>query len=281
MFTIFGSPRSGTTLLAAMIDLHPELMVPPETDFIVPTAFLVDRIGDPDTLRRLVAETIVHARGFPQLAPFISADEVRACVAAAEPDLFAIVSAIYARIARNAQVKEAGDKSPNDLRFARILEKCGYFERGMKVLHIVRDARAVTESLHRLNWPNADDPVQFARTWVHANMLLNVAMRDRPDYLLVRYEDLVSAPERIARRICAHLGVRFDPAMLQVAGRGANYDLTTPKHEKLARPISTDWILAWRRLDAAIIDEVEWIAREGLVRFGYLAGPIGDSGQAA
>ena len=32
---IVGSPRSGTTLLRAMFDSHPELAIPPESYFVV------------------------------------------------------------------------------------------------------------------------------------------------------------------------------------------------------------------------------------------------------
>ncbi|QHW31542.1 sulfotransferase [Paenibacillus rhizovicinus] len=35
MFIIFGSPRSGTTLLSSVLDAHDDIVVPDETDFIV------------------------------------------------------------------------------------------------------------------------------------------------------------------------------------------------------------------------------------------------------
>jgi hypothetical protein len=270
MFSIFGSPRSGTTLLASILDMHSEVIVPPETDFIIPAAFLADRIGDPAILRSMVADIIVHANGFAALSKFISAEEARDSVLAAEPDLYAMVDAVFARIAANAGVRIAGDKSPNDLRFARMLEKRGYFSRGMKVVHLVRDVRGVVESLARMNWRGADDPIQFARTWNHANMSLAVGLEGRPEYLRVRYEDLAKRPEEAACAICHHLGLKFEPSMLAEEGRGAKYPFSDPAHQRLRLPISGQWTEAWReRLPPQQIMKIEQIAGEGLAHFGY------------
>jgi hypothetical protein len=46
MLFVFGSPRSGTTLLAQILNSHPEIVVPHETDFIIPFVFVFDRIPD-------------------------------------------------------------------------------------------------------------------------------------------------------------------------------------------------------------------------------------------
>ena len=40
MFIIFGSPRSGTTLLASSLDQNDQLVVLDESDFIIPMASL-------------------------------------------------------------------------------------------------------------------------------------------------------------------------------------------------------------------------------------------------
>jgi len=46
MFVVFGSPRSGTTLLAATLNQNDNIIIPDETDFIIPLAFLLKTVKD-------------------------------------------------------------------------------------------------------------------------------------------------------------------------------------------------------------------------------------------
>src|SRR5438045_9448707 len=46
---VVGCPRSGTSLLAVMLDSHPEVAVPPETTFLGPVAWLY---GSSEVVRR-------------------------------------------------------------------------------------------------------------------------------------------------------------------------------------------------------------------------------------
>src|SRR5215472_19197045 len=59
MPVIVGCPRSGTSLLAVMLDSHPEIAVPPETSFVGAVAGLH---GDSADLRRVFFETVTTDR---------------------------------------------------------------------------------------------------------------------------------------------------------------------------------------------------------------------------
>jgi hypothetical protein len=116
MFFIFGSPRSGTTLLAQSLNAHTSVVVPNETDFVIPLAFLCDRVRDPAVGRELVATAIVSGAAFERsIGKFLTDTEVRECVHDAAYAVSAIIERIYARIAEKAGKRIAGDKSPNDL----------------------------------------------------------------------------------------------------------------------------------------------------------------------
>jgi hypothetical protein len=60
-FFIFGSPRSGTTLLCASLELNDKIVVPDETDFVVPMGFIFDRVKDVAVGRDLIASLIVSS----------------------------------------------------------------------------------------------------------------------------------------------------------------------------------------------------------------------------
>ena len=53
MFVVYGMPRSGTTLVAQVLNAHSGLLVPDETDFMVPAAHAFRLVESPDLGRRL------------------------------------------------------------------------------------------------------------------------------------------------------------------------------------------------------------------------------------
>jgi hypothetical protein len=58
---VVGFPRSGTTLLQAIIGSHPRIASPPEMHYLRRVAALADYWGDltdDDVLRRVIAETL-------------------------------------------------------------------------------------------------------------------------------------------------------------------------------------------------------------------------------
>jgi hypothetical protein len=61
-------------------------------------------------------------------------------------------------------------------------------------------------------------------------------MRHSPQYLPVRYEQLVAVPEQELRRICAFVGEEYSPAMLM-----PNWDPTAdrPWYRRAEEPVTT------------------------------------------
>ncbi len=271
MFIIFGSPRSGTTLLASSLDQGDDLVVPHETDFIIPLAFLVDRVKDPVKGRLLVADMIVSTEGFTEsLGKYLSRADVSKCVASASYTVPSILEGIYAKVARAAKRKIAGDKSPNDVAYARMLIKNGLPRSGIKIIHIVRDVRDVLLSLNEVqpqDW--SDIRSYFPRLWSYSNLLLHDTYRNRANYFFVRYEDLVNEPEVAFRGMAKFLGVRFREKMLDAATRGAKYEHMA-HHRNLAQPIAQrrgNWREA---MSPGLKTRCVVQAREALARFGYM-----------
>lgn len=271
MFFVFGMPRSGTTLLAQCLNAHPDLVLPHETDFIIPMAFLFDRIHARERGRSMVADLIVHSQGFAgSLGEYLTPDEVREAVHEGEHHPARLLERLYARVARAAGARLAGDKSPNDLNFLRMLDKTGGLAPEFPVIHLVRDVRDAMASLQRTGWlPAAAD--YFPRFWCSHNLYLHALRKHDPSrYLLVRYEDLVADPARELGRACDLLGVPFDEAMLAPGRRHPRYQ-GQAVHARLYDPISNDSVGAYRR---TLDDEVQAAclaqAREGLAAFGYL-----------
>lgn len=271
MFIIFGSPRSGTTLLASSLDQSDDLVVPHETDFIIPMSFIVDRVKDPAKGRPLIADMIVSTDGFPQsLGQYLSRTDIVQCIGAAAYTLPAMLEAIYARIAKVARRKEAGDKSPNDLAYVRMLIKHGMPRSGIKVIHIVRDVRDVLLSLNEVqpqDWVEIRS--YFPRLWSYSNLLLHDTYRHRDNYFFIRYEDLVNDPENTFRAMAKFLGVPYREKILDAAARSAKYE-HMGHHRNLTQPILQrrgNWREA---MSPGLKSRCVVQAREALARFGYV-----------
>ena len=277
MFVILGSMRSGTTLLAQCLNAHPDLVVPDETDFLIPTAFLVDRIADEAQGKALVTELVVGSKRYAEsIGRFLDPASVRRVIDGAPYDLVGLVSALYDEIARVAGARVAGDKSPNDLQFARILLDNGFFD-GVKAVHIVRDVRDVMVSMHRLGWiPRLK--YGYPRFWSADNVFLANRLSVVPEhYHLVRYEDLVADPARELAGVCAYLGVDVDPGITDAERRRvASQHPDLPHHTRTFGPIDAGDVGAWRReFDDVALAHAERLGAEGLARFGY---PLGRGG---
>lgn len=271
MFFIFGMPRSGTTLLARMLNAHRDVLVPHETDFIVPMAFLMDRIPDARVGRPLLTRLICSTSGFKaSLGEWLTVDDVTACVEQAEYHPPAVLDSLYSTMAARAGKRLAGDKSPNDLNFIRILDKTGVTHARTRIIHIVRDVRDVMVSLHRTGWVQDLDR-WFPRQWANQNLYLQEQLADQDRYFFLRYEDLVADPRGNAVDLCEWLGLPWDERMLDNQARGhARYESMT-QHSRLALGVDRAAIGQYQS-EATPEQVAQWAmqAQEALERFGYI-----------
>jgi hypothetical protein len=269
MFFVFGSPRSGTTLLAQCLSAHPDVIVPDETDIIIPTAFMFDRLADPLIRRDVLKKFIVNTSRFPtSIGEFLSPAQVADIVDShsERPDEF--FEALYAAIADRAGARIAGDKSPNDLLFLRMLFKVGAISPKAKIIHIVRDVRDVVSSIGISKMTDAPER-WFPRFWGTSNLYLWDLYHQSEQYRLVRYEEFVRAPDQTLQGLCAHLGLEYQRQMLNPDLRHSRYR-TMVQHGKLFESISDKYVGAYRSvLPAPIIVVCETHAAEAIRTFGY------------
>jgi hypothetical protein len=76
-------------------------------------------------------------------------------------------------------------------------------------------------------------------------------------YLELRYEDLVTEPERVLRRVCEHASLSWEPAMLDHTG--VSEVAKMPEHRNIAQPPTPglrDWRSQMSREDALAFEQV-------------------------
>lgn len=267
-------PRSGTTLLRVLLDSHPDLAVPHETNFVRPLWW--GRVGFGDLRdaanRRRAAEAVFNARGTRDARlrdDRLTRAEAVARVAAAPPTLGSVIGACFALYAETQGKPRWGDKRPAYSGFIGPL-----FELfpDAQYVNVVRDQRGAIASQLGMSW---DPPaVRFATAtarWEGAiERTDHFAGRLRPDQLLdVRYEDLVADPVPVLERICAFANLRADAVGAMIAAEDRER-VRGRVFEEVNEPVTTASVERWReRLTPAQVALVEQATAPLLERFGY------------
>ena len=146
----------------------------------------------------------------------------------------------------------------------------------VKFIHLVRDPRAVVRSAN--NFPRLpNDTVINATNWRHfmeeGHKRLVESVPSAQRYTL-RYEDLTSDPESVARKICQFINEPFDACMLDFHENAtSNMPSSIDRlggDRKVTRPVYADKQVKWRTdLSEHEIKMVEFICKGYMKSFGY------------
>ena len=266
-FFALGFQRSGTTMLRLILNSHSKISVPHETFFIhqydrlASLGSLDDRAVRARILNEIAADRFVVEGSFMTAAGRDAAME--------ETTFAAMTARLFEAYAAREGKTIWGDKTPSYEPRASLL---AHMFPEARFVHIVRDIRAVAASTKQLSWGTRDVET-LAIDWNLATLTANRIGRLLGDrYMMFRYEDLVTEPVGVVQRICAHLDVPFEAAMLEFHRDAQAHTPETAKrwHQNSMRAPDPAKIDEWRKLlSAAEISLIEGRAGNTLSRFGY------------
>ena len=248
---IVGVARSGTTLLAAMLSAHSRLDCGPESRFFARYPHLDAgtraRLLDPVTWPRPAVDFIASLRnqGHAVNELFgLTLAQIDAYLAGQPPSLAAMLTALTALHAQAAGKARWMEKTPRHLLMTDALWR---HWPAARVIRIVRDPRDVALSLARM--PFAKDSVVGNLVRVdHDDRISRERIETDPRAMTLRYEDLVTQPERELRRVCEFLGEEYEPGMLDARASAAS---VAAAHEwwkeGVSGPLHSDSIGRWER----------------------------------
>ncbi len=278
-FFIIGSGRNGSTLLAAMLNKHPALLVPPEQFFLhmsiikyklfnfLPWEELVKIVlGEAADSRRSVRWDLRVNDLFDRLYRLPTQQRT----------LRRLIDEIFVAYGRQKgkTFELWGDKSPlTTYRFNYIFP----VYRDARFVFLLRDGRDVVSSYIQ---GSAQEFQQFA-SLRHAAWLWNLSIRhwDRicrevPEARrhFLTYEQLVTDPEKTLTALVRFLGFDFHPDMLNFQDQASRLGVETMRmHQNLRRPLNPASIGKWReRLSREQQAELMPLIEKNLRRFGYL-----------
>ena len=203
--------RSGTTLLRAMFDSHPDMAVPPESHFLVTMGL---RRRRHERGRGLEADRFVRdlmkEYGFRRWA--LDPETVRVRLIETQAATYAQamreVFTLYAE--RHGKTRYA-EKTPMNVMHIPFLARA--FPEA-RFIHMIRDGRDVA-----LSYLDTDFGVDsLGESAIYWRRFVRKGRRDGRRlggrYREIRYEDLLSDPEAVLRSLCTFVELPYDPVML-------------------------------------------------------------------
>jgi hypothetical protein len=268
---IVGMPRSGTTLLAAMLNSHPDIAIVPELHYFTQhwvtcrTALEPGGIGAAALIDEL-AQTATF--GDLKLTP-AEIDRIRQSLRRPGVTHRGVYRAFLDVYAERRGKSVVGEKTPPYLLRLPLISS---FFTAARYICIVRDPRGVSLSWQRARWRGgATYHALLWRRYYRAAQRYRAAIGQ--DFLLVRYEQLLEDPRGVLSRCCAFLGTPFDERMLTFhEGEGRNFDPERePWKRKATTPLDPANAETWRtQLPAADIAVIELITARLLRAAGYV-----------
>lgn len=242
---IVGAPRSGTTMLAVLLDRHSRISIPPETNFFsefLPQISTCDESSQEDKVQAALSFRRIQDLEIPK-------KELLKRFGMYENDFPSLFRAILEAYSARQGKQRAGEKSPKHIEHVPTLLQA--FPKA-KIVLIVRDGRDVVRSLLKVAWAEPGNPRRFGLFCIEWNRYVDLVRKYRQEFsstqlFVIKYEDILRQPEDKIREICQFIGEKFEAQQLN-AGKTST---TVPGWEmdwkgKASQMLDPKRIEAWR-----------------------------------
>ena len=272
---LLGTERSGSNLLRLLLDAHPRIAIPHPPHvvrYFSPLAAGYGDLADDRNLRALVGDILRLVR--VHINPWGVPLDVERLVREAHPrSVFGVYCALQDQYLAHTGKARWGCKSTFMIDHVEdILARTP----DARLILLVRDPRDVAASSRRSVF-STFHPWYTARLWRgHQETGLRWAERlaeeGKDNLRILRYEDLVAAPEAELRALCDWLGEAFAPEMLRFfEGKEARQSAALAESwANTGKPVDAGSVARFRaELTERELQLVEREARGPLRRLGY------------
>ena len=217
---IVGMPRSGTTLLSAILNSHSQIAITPETHFCPKylntlsqassqgrqtwekaiysfiMSYEISQFNFPHQVKEQLFEKFVHGK-------------------TTVPDIFSTLLQTFAKIHSKSIW---GEKTPRHLEYVSLLKD---WYPDANFVCVIRDPRDCSLSLSQVSWSKANIVSHALRWRNYASLSTRYQKYYCKNYYEVLYEDLIRFPSLTVSSLCHWLDIKFEPEMIHLYNKSA------------------------------------------------------------
>ncbi|MCA0894913.1 sulfotransferase family protein [Microbulbifer agarilyticus] len=268
---IVGPPRSGTSLLSAIIGSHSRIACGPETDLF--RALPIKRARSLAQSSNRITKTIEqldeirYPDGRSLASHFgLSNEHLRKQLDTRTDFVKAVYAAIPEAFAEVQGKQRWAEKTPRHLFYVDTIR--ALFP-DAKIIRIIRDPRDSIPSVIKNIGLSTSYIAEFYR-WMGVYMKSSKFFAQDANSITVRYEDLVTDPAEKVSEICQFIGEEFEPQMLERKGAELVRVASETWKSDIDKKISADNIYGWKsKMDPDVAIAASLICSEALSELGY------------
>ena len=280
---IVGCPRSGTTILASILNRHSQIASATETHFF---NFISKNNYDWKNFNLTIFKQLLEESRIADFTNLVQAkesdlvekfanynmDQSQSILAIDEFHKKQVFDILMNTLLEKRNKTRFCEKTPQHLNNVQEILKL-YPQ--AKFIHLIRDGRDTVNSLLKMPW-RPGGLVNNARFWIQYIKLSQELHKQAGDLsgnlLTIRYEDLLNNPKQILEQICEFIGEKFEPKMLKESQ--ADIEIFSPwestwKH-KSSQDLDSSRIGAWSK-ELSIDDQVilNYLLKKPLKELSY------------
>ena len=279
---IVGMSRSGTTLLSRILNSCDEVYILEETHFVREYVNKFPEVINDNEMERIVNKFItIQKKGIygaekPEQCVSVI-DDIREKLFENRYVLIDLIKCLFSYEARKRNKKIVGDQTPNHVFYIDYI--VNNFE-NVRIINMVRDPRAVIASQkykHLMAKSHNQPKYEVIRTRINYHPItqsilwkrsVKSALRGLKRYkniINVKYEDLVSDPEKEIKRITQFIGIEYQDKMLNVDVGGTS-NIERKKKNGFDKYLMRAWT---KKLNPTEIFITEKICKNEALQLGY------------
>lgn len=267
---IIGTGRCGTTLLASMLNCHPNIAAPPESFFWNTFSNLLSYYGDlkdSSNMHRFI-DDVLRIPHISVWSPKVTKDQILENLGSPTPcGVYRSLMTSWCRL--NGKSRWA-EHTPHNIFYWKEINEC---MPNTKVIHIVRDGRDVALSYINARF-GPKTIYSAAKHWSHCLSKIEIIKSSihKERFHELRYEELIEKPEHSLSAVCEFLNERYLPEMLDFYKNPVHYEINVydKEHINISKPLMKENISRWQRnMSKQDIRIFESIGSSELNGFGY------------
>ncbi len=273
---IAGPPRSGTTMLELIVSAHSEVTITPETHFIqkvLRKKYLVPACLSPEKLAA-IKQAMQNDKKLNSW-PCFDVNKFFARADFSAPTLSELLDALFLAF---ASANQSGSRYLGNKKglyadgFGPYIKR---LHKDARFIFIVRDPRDVVRSI--VKNLAARELQNAAFTCCRREYYISWLQKKYPeDVMVIRYEDLVTEPEEICRRLTVFLGLEYEAGMISFYEKNRDgsrlLGLTKDIHTNTTNNFNPSLIGQWEKENCFSLRElkaIENINYKYMKKYGY------------